>query len=267
MKLFLKKNLLTILFFLILIIWSGYWVVKQSVPTEIKNDPIIYFYITISDNMLIIEMIAPFLVIIPSVNNFHKELHSGYLKNCLTRISYKKYMLLSYFKSIIKSLILPLFVIATLIMCCIKSGSINFGSGVEFYGYFSSPPPQFAPNIVQFMIIFLIGIILNSIFYVHLGIIFSKKNANFLVSTILAFITFIGIDIIGECFVGGILLPRIFDIHYTQDIFNLFNAWCYDGISNPIFCLIYYTFLVLVSGLIIYIIYKKKEDVIIEIEK
>ena len=86
------------------------------------------------------------------------------------------------------------------------------------------------------MIFYLIGMVLNSIFYTNLGLIFCKKNSNFFVSTILAFLTFIGIDIIAEILVGGIFFGRILGINQMQDTLNLFNIWYYSmNNTNEIF--------------------------------
>ena len=267
MKLFVKKNYLSIFSLIILLVWSFYSLSTLKMPKE-TNDPLICFYIIVCDKMLLLMIIAPLFVIIPSIYDFHKELHSGFIKNCLMRTSYKKYIVKLYLKSLSKSIfILPVFIIILLLMCCVKTGNISFGSGINYYGYFTSPPIQFGNIIIKFMFCYLAGIILNSIFYLNLGIIFVKKNSNIFVSIILAFISFIVIDIIGEGFIGGLLFAKILGIHHYQDFFNLFNVWVYDGIKNLGLCLLYYLALSIISCLVVYFYYKNKEDVIIEIEK
>lgn len=267
MKLFIKKNFLTIISILILLVWSIWCLITFHMPSE-TNDPLICFYIIICDKMLLLMIIAPLFVIVPSIYDFHKKLHSGFIKNCLTRTSYRKYIKCLYLEALLKSvIILPTFIIILLLLCCAKTGNISFGSGINYYGYYTSPPMQFEKNILTFMSYYLIGIILNSIFYMNLGIIFIKKNSNVFVAIILAFISFIILDIIGEGFIGGLILAKTFNIHHYQDLFNLFNVWVYDGIKNLNLCILYYIALLFITGLIVYLQYRKKEDVLIETEK
>lgn len=267
MKLFIKKNFLTIISILILLVWSIYCLITFHMPVE-TNDPLICFYIIVCDEMLLLMIIAPLFVIVPSIYEFHKKLHSGFIKNCLTRTSYRKYIINLYLEALSKSIIiLPIFIIILLVLCCIKTGNTSFGSGINYYDYYTSPPIQFGKDIIIFMLYYLIGIILNSIFYMNLGIIYIKKNSNVFVAIILAFISFIMLDIIGEGFIGGFLLAKTFNIHHYQDLFNLFNVWVYDGIKNLNLCMLYYIALLFITGLIICLQYRKKEDVIIETEK
>lgn len=266
MKFFLKQNSLLILFFLILLLVSAYNIIKWNLPVY-ENDPIILFYNVLANNLFLIELLAPIFVIIPSIYNFHRKLHTGCIKNYLMRTSYKKYMLSNYISSILKSLILPVFIVILMIMCCIKLNSVSFGSGVEKYNYFLSPDAKYAAIIYRFMLVYLIGMILNSIFYTNLGLIYCKKNSNFFVSVILSFLTFIGIDIFTECFIGGILLARILDIHQMQDTLNLFSIWTYNGVKSLSFCLIYYLLLTSISTFMVYLTYRNKEMVLYETEK
>ena len=266
MKKYIKDNRLVLISFSILVIWCLYCVIKWQSPTY-KNDPILQYYNILDNGMRFIEIAAPLFVIIPGIFQFHRELHSGYIKNCLTRTSYRKYIVNLYLRSLINCLILPLFTILFMLFCCIKIRSLSFGSGGDMYIFYSSPEPEYAKIIYEFMIIYLFGIFLNSIFYINIGLFFCKKNANYLVCVVLSYISFIVLDIISEILIGGIFLARFLDIHNMQDSLNLFGIWDYIGVHNLLFCLFYYLALAVTSTVIIWFRYKDKEGVLIETEK
>ena len=266
MKKYIKQNKLVIISFIILLLWGGgsifFW--KEN---TYNNDPIILYYDIISTYLYSIQNIAPLFIIIPIIYQFHQELHTGYIKNCLTRTSYNKYMLKNYLKNISKSMILPLFVILLMIFCCIKLNSTSFGSGADMYNHYASPEIEYGYKIGRFMLTYIVVIAIDSIFYVNLGLIYCRKKLSYAVTVVLSYLTFIGLEFMGECIIGGIILARLLDIHYTQDYFNLFNIWIYDGIHNLGLFLLYHLFLLISSTLIVYLLYRKKEGVLIECEK
>ena len=128
MKEFIKRNKLTILSFILLLIWGIYSLIKYGIIHDYGKDPLLLFYGINADKLYPLENTAPLFVMIPAVYEFHNNLYTGFVKNKLTRISYKKYMTNIYFKSILRSMLLPLFVIILFIICCIVLKSVSFGS-------------------------------------------------------------------------------------------------------------------------------------------
>lgn len=267
MKEFIKRNKLTILSFILLLIWGIYSLIKYGIIHDYGRDPLLLFYGINADKLYPLENTAPLFVMIPAVYEFHNNLYTGFVKNKLTRISYKKYMTNIYFKSILRSMLLPLFVIILFIICCIVLKSVSFGSGYEYYGYYTSPDPKYALMPIRFILTFIIVIILDSITYLNLGLICSRKKLSYQITMVLSYLSFIFIDFMGEIIVGGIILARWLNIHYTQDYLNMFNIWVYSGVNNILIFLLYHIFLLILTTTIVYLIYRNKEGVLIEFEK
>lgn len=262
---FIKKNYLWFLTLIFIIMWGIYSVQIRSYVYA--NDPILMFYDSFGNELRVFPIIAPLFVIIPSTYAIHNEIHSGYIKNCLTRMSYKKYMIKNYLICLLKATILPIFLIIFTLICCIKVKSINFGIGIEKYGYYYSPDLTLVKNITIFLIQFFISILINTIFYLNIGLISIKKNSNYLISTIVAFLSFFGLDIISECIIGGLIGSKIFKIKNVISITNLFNVWCYDSVGNMNICITYYLILTLISFFVLYFTYKSKEYLLYDTEQ
>lgn len=268
MKQFIKKNKITILSIIILIVWSVYEIINCYNEGLISNDPLILYYHIVKDlSLSFIQILAPLFVFIPAIWNFHNELSSGYIKNSLTRIEYKKYLIKNYFNALLKTLILPCFVIFLFLMCCLLTKGFDFGSGKEMYGWIASPEQRFLNNLPIFMMVYIINILFHSILYVNLGFLYCKKYSNILVNILLSYLSFIILDIFMEIFLGNLILAKLLNIHNMSYSLNLFNIWIYDKVISFQFTIIYSVTLVIISTILIYFKYKNKEDVIIEIEK
>ncbi len=266
---FFKRNKLAIILFMGAIIWLLYVVIQDSIKFGIsRTDPILLFYHIFSDlDLYFFPVIAPLFVIIPTVWNFHKELNSGYIKNCLTRLEYKKYIRRLYLRSLKNCWVVPIFVVVAFLICCFLTKGFNVGSEIDLYGHYFSPNPEYVKNISVFMMVFIINIVLHSIFYANISLFYCKKNSNLLVNIILSYLTFFVIDIIMEVFVGAYLCSRILDIHYVADTVNLFVIWQYDKVISLSATVIYSILLVGVSLLVLFFIYRDRERTVIAIEK
>lgn len=272
MKNIIKKNKYLLISLGILLLWGGYVVFQTSQKNldYLKvTDPIMYFYHMFSDLSLYdIQIIGPLFVIVPSIMLVHKELNSGYIKNVLTRIEYKKYMKKKYFETLKCSLILPVFVIIMFLCSCVLAKGFAIGSNAEYYGRFAAAPdPKYLTNLPLFMFTYVFVIFLHSILYMNLGLLFCKKNSNSLVSIVLGYLSFIVIDIFMEILLGDIILSMLLNIRNLTDSFNLFNIWKYDNVKSLGLVIGYSLTLVVCTTLLLIKKYKNKESVVIEIEK
>lgn len=268
MRNFIKNNKITLLSILVLIIWGLYYVIFCYKEGSASGDPMIQYYHMISDlNLNFIQILAPLFVFIPAIWHFHKHLSTGFIKNCLTRMSYKQYIRKHYLKALKKAFILPCFVIILLLCCCILTNNFHFGSKAEWYGWLTSPNPKYLNMLGTFILVYIINMFLHSIFYINLGLLYCKKYSNILVNIVLSYITFIAMDILMEIFIGNLLLAVVLNIHNVTDSLNLFNIWIYDNVISLPFSIAYALILVIVSTIIVHFIYRNKEGVIIEVEK
>lgn len=265
-----KRNIFFVISFSILLFWMLFEIVK-TYPIYLScdtTDPVLFFYIIFGNSSLsFLPLISPIFIVVPAIFNFHQKLHSGFMEYYLTRESYDKYIKKEFRNSIICSVIFPLIIIIFLVIGCILNGNIDFGSGSFLYGYYPSPPVKYISIIWIFMLIYILNIWLQSIFYINVGLIISKKHSSFLITVILSFISFIIMNIIFEVFIGNLLLARILNIHNVTDTLNLFNYWIYDGINNLWLSILFSLLLCVGSLVVFYFTYKNKEGVVIEGEK
>ena len=266
---FIKRKKMTIISFSLLMIWGISTLLSCKNDYIMSKDPLImYFYLFTDKNLFYLETLAPLFVFIPCIYDLNRELSSGFIKYKLTRMNYKTFLIKNYKKALSNIWILPAFFIIMLFLCCLYMNSFSFGSGKDLYGYLSgSPSVEYIPILGTFIFVYFLNLILHSILYVNIGLLYCKKYKNYLVNIILSYITFIGLDIVAEIFIGNLLLAAILNIHNITDSLNLFNIWIYDNVVSLPFSIIYSLILAISSLIILIFIYRNKEGVIIESEK
>lgn len=250
--------------------------IKDSDCQEIisNGDPImpdtitVFFQLLINSNLSLIQLIAPIIVILLASYCFYREYSTGFYKNKLLRMSYKDYLKYIFQKTYRSIWILPAFITIIFICSFIISGHFNLESTLSYW------PENYIPvsisvikNFSTFIIIFVLNIILNSLFYASLAIIPIKKSNNYIVSVISSYLLFIFCDIFLEVLVGILILEKFAHISHASSLLSLFSCWVYDGIPNIPLYIIYCILLALISFLITVYIYHNKEEVIIESEK
>lgn len=233
-----------------------------------KSDPLIRYYQLINDTSFSsIVYFGPLLVIIPCAIIIHRNMKNGYMKNVLTRTSYSSYIKSVMKKTIKFSVILPVFIMIMLLISGILCRNFSYGTHKEMFGYFTSPSIEFYGRIPQFLLIYIFNMLLFSIFYMNLTYICAKKSSNVFVTIIYTYLCYFVIDIIGEVFVGGLLFAQVLNYKGISDYLNLLNVWAYFDIHNLLYLCIYPISLVLVSSIIVYFLYKKRERILILNEK
>lgn len=271
LKSFLKKNKIFLLSLLILIVWTIYeiiliFIAKQNNLLFESKDPILYFFVLLNDKFYILQIIFPLFVIVPAVCSFYPNLHTGFIKNCLTRINYKTCFLKFYSGALKSILIIPIFLIILLFLCTIISEGFLFGSDRNIYNLYASAISEYANVYVKFIFVFFLNIFLHSIFYVNLSLICCRRKSNLPISITKSYILFISLEIFIEVLVCGLFFSRFLNIHNTTNLLSLTGAMMYDNV-NLNYTIYYSVFLVIISSFVLYFNYKNKERVLIEIEK
>lgn len=245
-------------------------IIQKGEP--VVPDTISFFFIVIMNTGLDkLQLIAPLLIIIIASYTFYRKYKTSFYKNELIRTSYKKYLKDAYLKALKSIWLFPLSLLILFIVCYLLSGHFNLDKTLSYWSEGSIPISiSHIRNFVPFIFIYIFNIILNSWFYVNLALIPIKKNFNLVVSNLSSYILFLFCDIFLEVIVGVIIFEKYLKIHHASNIFNLFNYWVYDGIievSSLTIFTIYNLGIAIISFIILYIIYRDKEDVIIESEK
>jgi len=301
---FLKKNGIVIVVFSILLIWGAFAANEYRVWRN-QNTKAYYYYVDLCENkynneaqykeycrdlidsgppikadtltiffdligrysLNYLQLIAPIFVVAVAIWNFHKELKSGFFKNILTRIEYKRYIMKRVIYSYRFSFILPMFLLYIFLLAYILSGHFNIEETMRTYPDTLFIDEKFLPILSTFLFVYIFNLVLHSIFWINIGYILTKKSRNIIVTLTALILVYIAIFIIAEVLIGGLIFSHIFHIRSIANYLNLANIWVYEGVDTLFLMLLYGFILALSSFFIVAKLYKNKEGVIVENEK
>jgi len=232
-----------------------------------KPDTISLFFDVLGNySIRFLQIIAPLFVVVIAIWNFHEQLKTGFIKNVMTRMEYKKYIKNNLIKSWEYALILPTFLIIMFFASYLFSGHFDVRNTIKNNPGYLFIDNRYIDILPQFIFVYLFNLVLHSIFWINLGYILSKKSRNIIVTLLSFFLTYIVIFMFFEILIGGFILSRIFGITWAMHYFNLSNIWVYEGIDYLILTTIFAMFLVIISLILVVKFYNNKEEVIIENE-
>lgn len=216
---------------------------------------------------VIIQFVYPLLLIVSGCFIFHNKIHSGFFKNVIVREKFEKFINNEIFKSWSVSFLIPILMIIAFIFSC-------FVTHFNFDLTSNNSSEMFLDNVVNKTIFSEITIILLmtfnlfivSIACINVGLIFVKKNKNFVISSVIAYLFIIIYQIVVAVIVGPIL-SDIFKSTFFANGLTLFSFWYYDSGVNFLNMFIYGMTLLLITTCILRFVYKDKENVIINAEK
>ncbi len=230
-----------------------------------KFDTYTTFYSLITDKPIdILFILGPLFIIIPSIWYISKEMKSSYIKYYSIRKGYKNY-LKHLFKNAYKSIFIIPIVMLILFLIAGFISHWNFDYTYALTHSYSTYDEQYLINFIPFFIIFIINLILFSIFYANLGLLFINKNKSTLVSIIESYLTFLSIEIINEVLITGVLFYKILHIP-IQSILNIYDIYSYKGVYGYFPFLLVGLIYAFLSFIVVFIKYKNKEKTIINCE-
>ncbi len=273
MKKFIKQEKITIIVFLILIIWLipiffSIFNYHNTAPQNLTKYTMIAYkdvFTNYSFNMF--PILAPVFVMIPTFWTFHSNIHSGNIKNILLRMSYNDYLKMEYIKAIKRIIIFPLIIIFIYFMCYlttigVKTDELAYEVYEEWYGLLGA-----GYNLIYFAYYYLLNIVFHSIFYTHIILWLVKKNKYKITTVILGFLMFLFITFILEFVVGALLVSKFLGVQDFGLMFSTLNILTWDGIVSEVIFVGIGLALAILSFIPLIFIYKNKEGVIIESEK
>jgi hypothetical protein len=213
---------------------------------------------------VIVQFIYPLLLIILGCSTFHKKLHSGFFKNIIVRENFKKYINKEIFTSWQASILIPILILITFIFSCVVT-KFNFNLN-NYLNMTSNIVERKISSEIISMVLMMLNLFIVSLACINVGLVFTKKNKNFIISSMLAYLAIIVYQIGAEIIVGPIL-SNIFNCNFFANGLTLFNFWYYDSGVTPLNMFIYSILLFIVTFVVLNLTYKSKEDVIIHAEK
>jgi hypothetical protein len=204
------------------------------------------------------------LLIILGCSTFHKKLHIGFFKNIIVRENFKKYINKEIFTSFKASILIPILILITFIFSCVVT-KFNFNLN-NYLSMTSNIVERKISSEIISMVLMTLNLFIVSLACINVGLIFTKKNKNFIISSMLAYLAIIVYQIGAEIIVGPIL-SKLFNCNFFANGLTLFNFWYYDSGVTPLNMFIYSMILFIVTFVVLNLTYKSKEDVIIHAEK
>lgn len=293
MQLFFKKNALSLIIFFCLTLWViivGCNYVKEH--NELVNNSIniknrvcdidseyhdlnlcsrievpempsalnVFSYMYSTSSLRISLFILPLVVMFLSIYNFHKEITTGLVKNILVRTTYKKYLIKRILKALSAIFIIPIFMLIIYIIAYIIS---NKTADITYDSLFIDI--AFRHNLKEYIIYFILNLIIISVFYVNISLFYVQKCQNIFVTVILSYLTYFAIAIILEVFIGNLLAYQLKNSIYVDSL-SLTSYWHYEGIISLPFMTMLALFLASLSSIVVYNAYVNKEGVLNNIE-
>ncbi len=204
------------------------------------------------------------LITIPSLTLVCKYLKNNILKNELQRKSYKS-IILQLLKTAYKpAFILPLLSIVTFIICYCYTRTFEFENGLLQNTIIWQRDTVSNPWI--FMLVYLIKVFSLSILYINISLCIARKHHNFLIATIISYLTFIGIEAFLEIVINALLFGKVLktDFGYIFNILSVFSLQDGYGLLAPV---VFAVLSAIISTIIMLILYKNKEQLFIDCEK
>lgn len=216
------------------------------------------------------------LIAIPGTYRFFKEFRSGYTKNIIMRISYRSYLKQKMREGLKKIVwILPVMLLGcfavSYILC---DGVIDLNLTYEQIQLgISYPPLEYMKYPILFSLVYIINLVLLSIFCFNISFICVKKAKNFILCILMSLLIYYLFNIIMNLGIATILLRMVLgikNIYYYFDIWNL-NTYVAPPAGATTWGLLYmhlFTLIITIGSFIaVYFSYHNKEKVMMEIEK
>ncbi len=208
-------------------------------------------YIPFSNNFFII-----FLVVAVSCYYITKYFKNNILANDLTRQKYRAIIKKLFISCWSPALVVAICYIIRLIVYYIMTGNFDYSGDGWPYEY---------DNVVFFFITYVLNLIFDLLIYTNISIIVSRKVHNYPLAVVLSYIIIIGIELFLEIVISGLLigwwLKTDFGMVFNIIDFNRFSTAF--GLWPPILVPLG---ILLITSIIIYLLYHKKENVLISCE-
>ena len=236
---------------------------SQFAVPDIPDTISIFFQLIVDYPLRIFAyLIFPIFIIIPVVSDIYNEVKTGYIRNALTRMTYKNFISKIYLKSLKSLIVLPFFILVLFISSYILSGG-NLIIPTEETAIIAQ---QYLDNFLQFSLIYILNIFLINWFIVNLAYIATIKSNHIISAIIGAYLGFLMVWIALEAIIGHAIQKYLYVEQLTNSL-AISNFWIYDHVISLPFMICYALVLSISSGIIAYIVSKNKERVVLSAEK
>lgn len=223
-----------------------------------------FFDLLFDDRLMILELLLPLLIIFCSLDKFLKKLKSGYLKNELTRMPYKKIIIKEWLNGAKIIFIIPCFFIILFIISFFMTGNINYKESLNNFDSWVNP--LFFNNLFTSIIIYFLNFFLYGVFLVNIGFIVARDSKNIILTYITSYLVYFGFWLLSETILGYFIFNGLLGKPEWHNYFSFTSIWGYPNINNFYVRTLIQLLWTLGSFLVLIKFYKKKEKVLINNE-
>lgn len=226
------------------------------------------FYTALSEIILyrvrFLNVFGFLAVIIPTLIAVCNILKNKYIINALTRESYVSF-LKQFFKKAYRFIwILPLLAIIMFTFCGFNT---TFDTGYAIYNKSSIWTSSLINHPFWFMFIYIINLVMYSITYVNISLIVARKQHRYVLTVILAFLLFLGIELFLEIVVNILICNIILHEYNIGVVINIMNLFTFNDILGIDMLLLFTILVTIISTIIVILLYRNKEKLVISCEK
>ncbi len=240
-------------------------VCERTKNEEVKMDDTIttFFYILFTRKLSNFHLIIPIFIMICAIKKWHSYMRNGLIKNTLTREKYSKCLRKGFLDSYKQVAVFLGFIFLIFIISFFISGHFDYTEALSYDGLVRH---DFYNTMPYALIIFFIILGLSYFMYVNIALISARYNKNYYVCIIISYLIWLALDILVEVFISGYLLWKVFKIN-TNGTFSLFSIYDSWTTKEQIIQLGLTFTLAVISFIILYLVYRKKEGVVMANEK
>lgn len=209
------------------------------------------------------EFVLIAIIIAGSSYYITKYLRNRIILDDITREKYKKIIKKLFFSAWKYALIVPIMLFIIYFIIFLKVDNFSFSEGIADTSGFVGT--IFENNLIfLFFTIFLKSFILSMV-YINVNLIISRKEHNYVFSIIKTYLFIVGLEILFETVIR-IFINKLGTFEYGI-LFNIINIYTYPYVEKGLAQIFILFGILLISFIPLLLVYRNKEQLIIDIEK
>lgn len=244
---------------------------EQLESIKIPPAPLLHNYVLMggSYSIELLQIVSILFVAMPSIWSFYQDSKSGIYKNKLVREKYSNFIWKHYKKSLKGVFILPIFILITFLITCFISGfKFQYSPGeIELGGdVFWSSGNYLRALWIPYFSTMIICLLMHSIYYINTAYLFFYKAKNFIINIVGVYLCYLLTQTVVVSILG-----RIFGKHLKMWEFSLAlsdsEIWIFGSeIKHYEYMILTSIIYILISSLLVFLLYRKKERYVISNE-
>lgn len=209
------------------------------------------------------EFILIAVVVVGSSYYITKYLRNRIILNDITREKYKSIIKKIFFSAWKYALLVPLMLLIIYFIIFLNVDKFYFSEGIsDTLGFVGT---IFENNLVLLFLVILFKAFILSLIYININLIVSRKEHNYILSVIKTYLFIVGIELFFEIVIDN-FVGKLLSFKYGF-LFNIINIYTYSYVEYDLTQVFILLGIFLVTFIPLFLIYRNKEKLIIDVEK